>query len=89
MKDLQTKIITADMNLQEIIKTKMAKVEALEINKVCQKVTTEVKERCYKNTTTDFNRNGLDFDQAGFNRQELAIRAWERDTAEDHIKQLR
>jgi len=35
MKDLQTKIITADMNLQEIIKTKMAKVEALEINKVC------------------------------------------------------
>jgi hypothetical protein len=68
MKDLKTKIIRPGMSVQEMVVIKMAHVEALEINKVNLKVSKEVKDRCIKNTTTDFNRNAIDYDNLGFYR---------------------
>ena len=56
------------MSVQEMVVIKMAQVEALEINKVNLKVSKEVKDRCIKNTTTDFNRNAIDYANLGFYR---------------------
>lgn len=68
MKDLETKIITPEMNLQEIIDIKLDRERAYEITKTNLKMTKEVKDRWTKNMTIDYNRNAIDFGFRGYYR---------------------
>jgi len=76
------------MSLEEYIDCKLAMNAIFSVDPSNPIFSEETKKRTKQNATTDFKRNGIDWDGAGTNRQAEAIRGWEKFELEAHKGRL-